>query len=132
MAKGLLLISQITLGLGLGGWLIAGGVAIASWVARRSQTRFERLALWERRAVTWAMSWLVAGLLCGAWAGQEVWGRAWRWTAGEDWTLVAALAAAAYAQTAPGRWRRLILVAGVVATLLALWAGALAPDWPSP
>jgi hypothetical protein len=130
MAKGILLLAQVTLGLGLGGWLVAGGLAIASWIARRNPTQFARLALWERRAVAWAMGWLVVGLLSGAWASQAVWGRAWRWMPGEDWTLVAALATVAYAQTAPGRWRRLILVAGVAATLLALWAGALTPGWP--
>ncbi len=130
VAKMVLLVSSVALGLGLGGWLFAGGLSIVSWLARRNQTHAERLSRWERHAVAWAVTWLAVGLSLGAWANQEVWGRAWRWTAGEGWTLVATLAGAAYAQTAPSRWRRLALVAGVVATLLALGAGAPSPDWP--
>jgi ABC-type transport system involved in cytochrome c biogenesis permease subunit len=130
VARVFLLLSSAALGLGLGGWLFAGGLVMASWLAQRNQTPSERLSLWERRAVAWAVTWLVVGLLLGAWAYQEVWGRAWRWTPGEGWTLLATLAAAAYTWIPPGRGRKLALVTGVAATLLALGAGALSPDWP--
>jgi hypothetical protein len=126
-ARGLSLFSAAALGLGLAGWLAAGGLAVASWLAR---ARAARLVLWEERAVGWALAWLAAGLLSGAWASQEIWGRAWRWTPGEGWPLIAALAAAAYAQVSSGAARRVILAGGLVATLLALGAGALMPDWP--
>lgn len=130
VARVFLLLSSVMLGLGLGGWLFAGSLGMVSCLARRNPIDPERLSLWERHAVAWAVTWLTVGLLLGAWAGQEAWGRAWRWTAGEGWTLVATLAGAAYVQTASGRWRRWVLVAGVVATLLALGAGALSPAWP--
>lgn len=129
-ARGILHLSTIALGLGLAGWLVAGILCLASWLARRHVVWAERFRYWELRAPAWALSWLAAGVVSGAYANQEAWGRAWRWTTAESWSLVALLASLAYAQTRPGRIRRAVMLIGIVVTFLALWAGALHPAWP--